>query len=168
MFEIGELMVYGTSGVCRVKDIGPSPFNKDDAGLYYVLEPVNDSSNFVIYSPVDNQNVVMRRLLTAEKVRGILDALAEIELIEVPAEKRRRDVYRDTLQTADPWEYMRLIKTVIHRREEFRRTRRRLPDVDNDSEHTARKCIYDEFSTVLGVCREEINDLIIGGLGKAE
>lgn len=168
MFEIGELIVYGTNGVCRVKDICPSPFNKDDGRLYYVLEPLHDTSNFVIYSPIDNSTVIMRRLLSSDKVREIMSALPDIEMIEVPMEKRRRDVYRDTLQTADPMEYIRLIKTVAHRRAEFRRTRRRLPDIDNDSEHTARKCVYDEFSAVLGVCREEINRIITGQFEKAE
>ena len=168
MFEIGELMVYGTNGVCRVKDIVPSPFNKDDERMYYVLEPVHDTSNFVIYSPVDNRNVIMRPLVSEERVREIMSALPDIDMIDVPVEKRRRDVYRDALLTADPFEYMRLIKTVIYRRAEFRRSRRRLPDIDSDSEHTARKCVYDEFSAVLGICREEVNDFIAGKLECAE
>lgn len=166
MFEIGELMVYGTSGVCRVKDICPSPFNRDGGTdkLFYQLEPLNDTSNYVIYSPVDNTAVRMRRLLPLERIREIIDSLSDVEIIEVPVEKRRRDVYRDTLQTADTWEYLRLIKTVARRRAEFRRTRRRLPDIDNDSEHTARKCVYDEFSAVLGICRDEVNSLLISRL----
>lgn len=41
MFKENELVMYGSTGVCRVKEIGrPSFVDKDDKRIYYLLEPV--------------------------------------------------------------------------------------------------------------------------------
>ena len=54
MFEIGELIMYGTNGVCRVEGFTRSPFDADDEREYYILKPIHDQSNLVIYTPVEN------------------------------------------------------------------------------------------------------------------
>lgn len=167
MFSVGELMIYGTNGVCRVKDICASPFDPSDERQYYVLMPLNDNSNLVIYTPVGNESVVMRPLLSPDCARGLINSIPELDTIEVPIEKRRRDVYRAAMQTADPVEYVKLIKTVRTRRAEFVRTRRRLPDLDNDFEHAAKNCLYGELSEVLGIRRDEVNTFIADTLGEA-
>ncbi len=161
MFSVGELMVYGTNGVCRVEEIGQSPFGADDTRLFYKLSPTSDRANLVIYTPVDNDKVIMRPLISAEEARALLAAVDEIGIVEVPLEKKRRDIYREHLATVEPREYISVIKTAVQRREEFKRTRRRLPDIDNDAEHIAKTSLYGELSVVLGMSREEIHEMII-------
>lgn len=160
MFKAGDLMVYGTNGVCRVVNICQSPFDSNDERMFYTLAPLNDNSNLVIYTPVDNDSVVMRELISESMANEVLSEVKNAQIIEIPIEKRRRDVYRDVMQTAEPSQYVRIIKTVFSRRNEFRRTRRRLPDLDNDFEHTAKNCLYGELSQVLGKTREEISERI--------
>ena len=160
MFSVGELMVYGTNGVCRVEEIGQSPFGADDTRLFYKLSPTSDRANLVIYTPVDNDRVIMRPLISAEEAKAILAEISEIDIIEVPMEKKRRDIYREYLATVEPRVYVSIIKTVAQRRVEFKRTRRRLPDIDNDAEHTAKSSLYGELSEVLGFSREEIHNMI--------
>ena len=166
MFDIGELIMYGTNGVCRVEGFTHSPFDTHDEREYYVLNPVHDQSNLVIYTPVENENVVMRRLLSFEKARSFLDGIADISAITVENERSRRDVYREALKTADPVNYVRIVKAVRRRREEFSRTRRRLPDMDIDFEHSAYSCLLGELSEVLGISRDEVDEKISEMLGK--
>ena len=160
MYKVGEHIVYGTNGVCRVTEIRNSPFDAADTRLYYVLEPMYDTSNSVIYTPVENTNVVMRPLITAEYAKSLLERFGEIGLVRVEIEKKRRDTYRALCMTADPEQYVSVIKTVASRRAEFRKTRRRLPDLDNDFEHTSRYCLYGELAEVLGKEKEEIHNMV--------
>ena len=45
MFEIGEYIVYGVKGVCRIEDITHIDISGADKDrLYYVLAPVGDGS----------------------------------------------------------------------------------------------------------------------------
>lgn len=166
MFEIGELIMYGTNGVCRVEGFTRSPFNADDEREYYILKPIYDQSNLVIYTPVENENVVMRPLLSLEKAKAFMSIIGDISAITVDNERSRRDVYREALKTADPVNYVKIVKAVRRRREEFSRTRRRLPDLDIDFEHSAYSCLLGELSTALGVSRDEMDEKISVILGK--
>ena len=149
MFSVGELLIYGTSGVCRVDEICSSPFDAADTRLFYKLTPTPDRANLVIYTPIDNEKVIMRPLMSEADARELLASISEIGIIEVPLEKKRRDIYRELVATAEPKVYVSIIKTVAQRREEFKRTRRRLPDIDNDAEHTAKSSLYGELAPCL-------------------
>ena len=160
MFSVGELLIYGTNGVCRVDEVCSSPFDAADTRLFYKLTPTPDRANLVIYTPIDNEKVVIRPLMSEREARELLDSLSEIGVIVVPLEKKRRDIYRELVATAEPKVYVSIIKTVAQRREEFKRTRRRLPDIDNDAEHIAKTGLYGELAAVLGLSREEIHNMI--------
>ena len=166
MFEIGDLIVYGTNGVCRVDGMCGSPYDAGDDREYYVLKPLYDQANSVIYTPVTNENVVMRPLLSREKAGELLARISDIAAITVDNERSRRDVYREALRTTDPINYVRIVKAVRRRREEFSRTRRRLPDLDIDFEHSAYCCLLGELSEVLGISRGELDERISVMLGK--
>ena len=47
MFEIGEYIVYGVKGVCRIEDITHIDISGADKDrLYYVLAPVGDGKDY--------------------------------------------------------------------------------------------------------------------------
>jgi CarD family transcriptional regulator len=160
MFNIGDLLFYGTNGVCRVSEICSSPFDSSDTRSFYKLTPIAENTSLVIYTPVENTQVVMRSLISKEEAEALLARIASIEKVAVAIEKHRKDAYRETIREGNPEGFVKIIKTVRARRELFRRTRRRVPDMDNDFEHTAKTCLYGELSAVLGICREEIHRII--------
>lgn len=164
MFNIGDLLFYGTNGVCRVSEICPSPFDPSDTRTFYKLTPIAENSSLVIYTPVDNTQVVMRSLISREEAEALVARIPEIEKVAVDVEKHRKEAYRETIREGGPEGFVKIIKTVRARREFFRRTRRRVPDLDNDFEHTARTCLYGELSTVLGISRDEVSRIILEGI----
>ncbi|MBO5968931.1 MAG: hypothetical protein J6S14_10590 [Clostridia bacterium] len=85
--------------------------------------------------------------------------------VSVAIEKHRKDAYRETIREGNPEGFVKIIN-VRARRELFRRTRRRVPDMDNDFEHTAKTCLYGELSTVLGICREDIHRIVTEGVSE--
>ena len=166
MFNIGDLLFYGTNGVCRVSEICSSPFDSSDPRSFYKLAPIAENTSLVIYTPVDNTQVIMRSLISKEEAEALLARIPEIEKVAVAVEKHRKEAYRETIREGDPEGFVKIIKTVRARRELFRRTRRRVPDLDNDFEHTAKTCLYGELSTVLGICREEIHRRVTEGVSE--
>ena len=66
MFNIGDLLFYGTNGVCRVSEICSSPFDSSDTRSFYKLTPIAENTSLVIYTPVENTQVVMRSLISKE------------------------------------------------------------------------------------------------------
>lgn len=62
MFEIGEYIIYGSTGVCEIVDITTMniegiPKDKE----YYILHPFGKKGS-KIYTPVDNEKTTMRKI----------------------------------------------------------------------------------------------------------
>ena len=72
MFEKGGYIVYGTTGVCEIEDI-TSPNIEGVSGnrLYYVLNPCFKKGNR-IFTPVDNEKVVIRAVMTQDSAYATL------------------------------------------------------------------------------------------------
>ena len=72
MFQPGDFVVYGSSGVCRVIQVGAlEGKSADPTRQYYTLQPVFESER--IYTPVDS-GVFMRPAMTKEQGPGVYPA----------------------------------------------------------------------------------------------
>lgn len=160
MFEIGEYIVYGTSGICRVEEICPSPYDKKDTRTYYLLIPVHNPMGSTIYTPVDNDRVPMRRLMTREEIDDLILAMPTIGPVQVPVEKQRREIYRTTIFALRPEGYISVMKTVERRREELTAARKHFPVSDMEYGRLAKHLLYSECAHVLGVPEDAVESYI--------
>ena len=88
MFEIGEYIVYGVKGVCRIEDITHIDISGADKDrLYYVLAPVGDGSGR-IYAPTDNQKITMRKVISREEADQLIEDMPKIEQLWVPDDRQ--------------------------------------------------------------------------------
>ena len=159
MFNKGDKVIYGTSGVCTVVDITTSPFGGGDLRIYYVLKPLDDNAS-VIYTPAEGGKVVVRAIISKEEALALIARKDEISTISVPHEKMRRDLYRAALSSADPEKYISIIKTVDHRRKYAYRTHRQLAITDTEFERNAKYCLYNELSLVFGASFDEVEKML--------
>ncbi len=66
MFKIGDYIVHGRNGVCKVVDITHIDISGADKNqLYYTLVPMKSEESKIFY-PVDSNRVVMQRILYQE------------------------------------------------------------------------------------------------------
>ena len=78
MYEIDDLIMYGSTGVCKVSDITKPDFaGSDEDRLYYVLEPLYQSG--VIYAPVDNEKVHMRPVISEDEAKNVLEIYFDLD-----------------------------------------------------------------------------------------
>ncbi len=158
MYEAGDYIVYGTNGVCLVTDVVPSPFDKADTRTYYVLKPVSGPRAAVIYTPVDNERVPMRSLMTEAEAQQLFSRIHAIPPLTVANEKARRETYRVAVATGAPEAYISVIKTIRERRLLFAGTQRRLPEFEMEYDMVARRYLISELSLVLGCSVDEIEE----------
>ena len=62
MYEVGQLVQYGSTGVCKITEIKKQDFPEVGQRLYYVLHPLYQSC--VISVPVDSTKVFMRPIIS--------------------------------------------------------------------------------------------------------
>ena len=112
MFSVGEYIVYGVEGVCRVEEAGKLKVaGLDKNRAYYRLRPYYHDGT--IYTPVDGK-AVMRPVLTREELERLLPRLPELEpLGDVPPDSRAAgEYYRAILSGHDCVALLRLCKTL--------------------------------------------------------
>ena len=168
MFQVGEYIVYGINGICRVAEIGPSPYDKADTRLFYLLIPIHNPMGSTIYTPVDNQRVPMRPLMTREEIDRLVVTIPAQEVLQVPVEKQRREIYRTVIGELRPEGYVQVIKTVRRRRAELTAARKHFPVTDLEYGRLAQHLLSSECAHVLGITEAEADAYLSEYFEKAE
>ncbi len=160
MFNVGDRIVYGAEGVFFVSDLASSPLDKNDTRIFYVLRPLFGRADSLIYTPAEGSKISMRAVMTKEEADMLLERLPEIGEVTVEREKNRRECYRDAMKDALAENYIRIIRSVLRRRGEFLRQKKRLPEADVEYEKRAKNCLYGELSVALELPFEQIEALV--------
>ena len=160
MFQKGDYIVYGSSGVCKVEEIGPMDLTGSTKGkLYYTLSPVY-SNKSRIYTPVDNAKIVMRSVLSKEEAMVLIEKIPEIEPLWVNDEKKREELYQQRIKTCSFVEWIKIIKTLYLRRKSRMDNGKKLASVDERYLKIAEDSLYGELAIALGMEREEVEPFI--------
>lgn len=168
MFNIGEYIVYGMNGVCRVEEIGPMSLSGVDSDkMYYTLLPLYTKGSRV-FTPVDNQKVVMRPVISEQEVCQLIDDIRNIEEIEVADDKRRELAYREAVKSCDCRELIRIINTTKKRKEERLAQGKKMSACDERYLKQAQDTLYGEFAISLKIEKGEVEEFISSRIGTAE
>lgn len=160
MFEVGEYIVYGVKGVCRIEDITYIDIpGADKERLYYVLSPVG-GGNGKIYAPVDNKKVTMRKVITREEADRLIEELPQIDLLWVPDDRQREAKYKEALNTCDYRAWVSIVKTLYLRKQERVAQGKKITALDERYMRTAENELYSELSLTLGIPKERMEDYI--------
>ena len=81
MFQAGDVIVCGSHGVCRVEKVGPLSSVADKDRIYYTLRPLYERGS-VVFTPVDNQKMVIRPVISRERALELIDGMKEAEGLE--------------------------------------------------------------------------------------
>ena len=114
MFNIGDNILYGTSGIMTVVDIREERLT-DEEKTYYVLSEYGGKSTSLTYVPLDNEKLVssMHSLLTREEIAEAISAAREMPDIQWnPDSRARAEGYRTVMRSADRAAIFVMIRTV--------------------------------------------------------
>ena len=165
MFKIGEYIVYGTSGVCKVESVSTMDMEgvpKDR--LYYTLKPVYINKS-TIMTPVDNTKVVMRSVMTKEEVDSLIDDMEDIETVSVNDDKKRGEICKNTLASCESRELVRMIKSLYNRNQRRLAQGKKLTSGDERYFHMAEDSLYGEMAITLNIDKSEVPGYISERIG---
>lgn len=162
MFDVGEYIVCGRYGVCRVKETGPVHITgAPRKRLYYTLVPVYDS-NSRAYVPVDSEKIIMRPVISGEQANELVDHINDIDALWIQDEKKREAAFKEALYKCDCKEWIKIIKTIYRRRQDRIAQGKKVTAGDERYLHMAQDRLYGELAVALGMKKEEVEAFIIG------
>ena len=162
MFQKGDLIVYGSTGVCRVEDIGPlkgieGTGKKKD---YYTLVPVFSSG--IIYIPT-NTEIFMRPVLTKEQADALIDRIPSLEdnTMDLSSPRQLSELYHAAFESHQCEDLLKLIHTLYLKSQKTLVQGRRVGLTETNYRKHAEELLHGEFSVALGIPYEAVSDYIV-------
>ena len=167
MFEAGDLIVYGSSGVYRVLEVGGIDIKGCEGRQYYTMEPVFGSGTS--YVPVDT-TVFMRKVMTGDEANALIDRIPEITEGDFGGHSLRavKEHYSASIKSHDTAELIGMIKEIWHKGERAKRSNKKLSRIEQQYMEQAENLVYGELAVALDIPREKVLDYIYDRLGGAQ
>ncbi|HIX72287.1 MAG: CarD family transcriptional regulator [Clostridiales bacterium] len=157
MFEKGEFIIYGSNGVCEVQDyMSPA---EEEGRIYYVLAPMR-SRGSTIFSPVDNQKVLMRKVMTKDEAKEFIAEIPAYDDMEIRESRTQEQQYRQVMQSGSSADSLRLLKALYKRKKKREAAGRRITAVDEKYLSMARDSLVNELSVALEMNVDDVDRIL--------
>ncbi|AHN23041.1 MULTISPECIES: CarD family transcriptional regulator [Lysinibacillus] len=162
MYNVGDVVIYSSHGLCSVEDICEQTFS-DITKTYYVLQPLNDSK-LTIRTPIDNAKKQLRDVIQKEEAIRILQSFTSpgVEWIEQNTHRMRFHV--EIIKTGDRQKQANLLNTLLRKKIEYEANEKKFPNQEEKLLHSLQEIIFSEFSIALDKPSEEIYDYVVAKL----
>lgn len=166
MYKVGEFIVYGNEGVCEVEDISKlniPGINKKQS--YYILKPMHENGK--VFAPIDT-NVFMRPIITYEEIHEIIEKIPFIKEVECDNKNTRllQEYYKNLLNTHECIDLLTVIANINDKKANSIKNGKKLGQIDEKFMKIAKNLLEDEFSLVLGIPKEEVEQYIQDRINK--
>ena len=130
MFEIGDYVLNATNGICKISEIVELDMSGDKKlKSYFLLRPVEEENDRV-YIPVDNADKRIRKVITQDEAKAVLDRVPEIEALVVNNEKERETRYKEAVRSCELDSVISLLKCLHIRNEQRAQAGKKATSVD--------------------------------------
>lgn len=166
MYQVGQYIVYGFEGVCRVEAIGPVDIKgaRQDVD-YYTLTTVYQNGK--LYIPVDS-GAYSRPIISREEAMQLIADIPNVpaDIIEINNVRLLTERYQASLKSNDCREWVKLIRSIHTKGLKAAEKGRRLGQVDERCRKQAEEKLHAELAIALDIPVKEVRDYIIKALEK--
>lgn len=161
MFQVDDYIVYGGNGVCRILDIGiPGINGTDKKRQYYTLQPIYQNGS-TVYAPVDNDKVVVRKLISKEEANELINNIPSIEILLFEDDKMLEEKYKEVMRKYDCKEWIKIIKTSYLRKKKRLAEGKKVEVMDEKYLKKAEEYLFGELAIPLNISKEQVEDFIV-------
>lgn len=165
MLSIGEVFIYGTSGIVKVSGITSRRVGKEMQD-YYILQPIFDECS-TLYIPTDSEKLQYNRkeVLTKNQVLEIIDSIFSDNPQWIVNDKERIEVFRQWIDDGDRNNIASLIRSVYLHKIQLAEKGKKLRSSDEALMQRAERLLFGEMAYVLGIKPCEVKAFISERIG---
>ena len=165
MYSVGDLILYGRTGVCRVEGIDELASREAmEPERFYVLKPLYQ--NCQIRISVDNKKVFSRPIISDAEARRLIQTMPQVEA--KPYYNRNlnqlREHYRACMESLACEDLIVMTKSLYMKKKEAEAQRRKFGAVDERFMKEAEDLLFGEFAAALQIDRETVESYIADSL----
>lgn len=156
MFQIGDLIIYGGTGVCRVQEITSREVPDGGTRPFYTLQPLYQRCT--ITAPADSDKVFMRPIISGSEADRLIDTIPHrsAEAYHDRALRQLAKYYEDKIKSHDCGELIELTMSIHAKMELAASQNRKIGSVDERFMKRAQELLFGEFAAALGIEPDEV------------
>ena len=161
LYQTGELILYGGTGVCRVTDIVARKFSRTEPEkLYYVLTPLYQTGT--ITTPVDNGKVFTRPVISRDEALSLIDSIPGIEAEAYHNQNLQQleNHYKHELESHDCRDLLRLTMSTYRKKQEREQAKLKFGAVDRRYMERAENLLFGELAVALDIEKDSVQSFI--------
>ena len=158
MFTIGDHIIYSAHGLCRIDDIQDVTVS-GVTKQYYKLHPL-ENTRVTISTPVDNEKVVMLKLLQKEEALEIIESFKQDGAEWETQPNSRLKQYSELINSGDRLQIAKVVNTLMRKKVDAQLEKTTLYERDYKLLNNTQIILFKELARALDTSFEEINKRI--------
>ncbi|MCI6640688.1 MAG: CarD family transcriptional regulator [Pygmaiobacter massiliensis] len=157
MYQEGDLIIYQTTGVCRVMGVCQLDFSGSGTlQPYYTLKPLYQTGT--ICAPVQNPRVFMRPILTSQQVNVLIDQIPSLPAQPDDSKSIQQlcDHYTRAIKSHDCAALLSMVVSIWRKKQALAGCHRKFGQVDSHFMKQAEDLLYGEFAAALQIPKSEV------------
>ena len=161
MLNIGECVIYGSHGLCQVREVlVPSFLERGKEKQYYMMiSAVDDGS--VLYVPVEGAEDKIREVTGADNAEDLIEDIEEVDDVELPEGKKAEPAILEIIKRNDVEEMMGLVKSLRKIKATREAQGKRFATLNERYLNLAEKLLYTELAYSLETEKETIKRRVL-------
>lgn len=159
MYNVGDVVIYSSHGLCSIKDICEQTFS-DITKSYYVLQPLNDP-NLTIRTPIDNEKKQLRDIIKKEDALKILHSFTTPGFEWVEQSTHRMRLHTEIIKTGDRQKQALLLNTLLRKKNDYVALEKKFPNQEEKLLQSLQELLFSEFSIALNKSSDEIYEHVL-------
>ena len=155
MFNIGDMVMYSAHGVSKIDNICEKTYS-NVTKTYYELHPL-EQTNLMISTPVDNDKVVMLKMMDREEAEDLLQSFQQTGIQWVGNPRELNLQYKKVVKNGDRSEIAKLVNTLMRQDIELRMDKKKLYEQDRRILETTQRILFKELAVSLDTSFEKIH-----------
>lgn len=167
MFQIGDFIMYGDTGVCKITGIQKMNLaSKQNPALYYTLTPVYQTC--VIHTPVENPKVFMRPTISREMANCVIDEIpnAKVNTYHSKSVNDLTQHYQTSFVSHECEALVALTVSIFAKKQELEKVGRKPGAIDEKFMKRAEEMLFGEFAVALGISKDDVPAYIADRISK--
>ena len=156
MYQVGDLVFYGSTGVCKVTGITTRTVERHHRVNFYVFKPLYQQ-NYIILVPVNITKVFMRPIISKGEANRLLDLIPTIATKAYYNCKLSQlsEHYETFLKTHECLDLMRLTISIYAKKQIADHAQRNFGSVDEKYMRRGEDLLFGELAAALDISKNE-------------
>ncbi len=161
-YTIGDTVVYGGNGVCKVSEIEMKNLFGDGEEEYYVLTPLFLRQASTLYVPVNNEKMTskIKPVISRNEARELVKNIPNIVVDWIEDKNKRKDTFAHLINFGTREDIIGIINLINEHREKLSADGKKLNMQDEKILNEAEKRMNGEFAVAFNIMPDQVPSYI--------